>query len=137
MRFLKMLLKNITRFFKTKKNKIKFKTTDKIVWGENEEEIFCLTNKYRKDHNKRPLEKDDSLYVVARSRAFFFQREEATVENFGCIRDHLINIGVKEVGENKAYKWTTNKGVVKKWLNSKGSHSNLLRDWKWTGIAVI
>jgi len=136
MKFLEMLRTNIISFFKVEE-KVKFKVVNKIVWGENEEEIFNLINKYRENHNKSLLEKDDSLYIVAKSRAFFLKGKDTTIENFGCVKDHLMSIGVKKIGENKAYRWTTNKGVVKKWLNNKESHSNLLRDWKWTGIAVL
>lgn len=124
---------------KSKEKKIIFVNERYYVWEPQEKDLLDKINVYRKENGLEVLIPDDRHYDLAEHRVkYLLQQDNITHSGFPVVFRKLIDSGLSWAGENIAYAYSRNKGVMDAWKRSEAHNKNILReDWVYTGIRII
>jgi uncharacterized protein YkwD len=112
----------------------------KTIEAGTEQEIFDLTNVFRKRNNLKPLKWDEATARVAYEHSKDMSENNDfshTSKKFGSLNDRLksAKVAFQTAGENIAVKYTDGPAVVEGWLNSK-SHRDSILNKEFTNLGV-
>ncbi|MFW0837689.1 MAG: CAP domain-containing protein [Candidatus Komeilibacteria bacterium] len=106
-------------------------------------DLIMLTNEIRDIKQLQPLTVNDKLNAAAQAKATdliannFFSHNAPDGSFFSSWIDD-VGYDYQIIGENLAAGFTTNKDVMKAWMDSSGHRANILNDkYREIGLAVI
>lgn len=97
------------------------------VYSDNEFDLMQSINKYRESKGlSRLLVIDHISYLSAQHNQCMIQKKSVSHNGFVQRSNELLQLyGAIDVGENVAYNFSSNKGVLDAWINSP-SHKKIL-----------